>query len=105
MREYFASLNLLLGRDDDVYLPGHGPLLREPRGLVRAMLTHRMLREQSIARKLVDGPGDASSIMEALYAQLNPKLKRAAERSVLAHLLKLEAEGKAVRDGEIWRAA
>jgi hypothetical protein len=43
--------------------------------------------------------------MEALYAQLNPKLKRAAERSVLAHLLKLEAEGKAVRDGEIWRAA
>ena len=105
MRAYFSSLNLLLGRDDDVYLPGHGPLLREPRNLVRAMLTHRMLREQSIARKLADGPGDANSIMEALYKQLNPKLKKAAERSVLAHLLKLEAEGKAIRDGELGRAA
>jgi glyoxylase-like metal-dependent hydrolase (beta-lactamase superfamily II) len=105
MREYFASLNLLLGRDDDVYLPGHGPLLREPRSLVRAMLTHRMLREQSIARKLADGPADAATIMEALYARLNPKLKRAAERSVLAHLLKLETEGKAIREGDRWRAA
>jgi glyoxylase-like metal-dependent hydrolase (beta-lactamase superfamily II) len=105
MRHYFDSLNLLLARDDHVYLPGHGPLLRDPRNLVRAMLTHRMLREQSIARKLADGPGDAISIMEALYAQLNPKLKKAAERSVLAHLLKLETEGKAVREGEVWRAA
>jgi hypothetical protein len=24
---------------------------------------------------------------------------------VLAHLLKMEAEGKAVREGELWRAA
>ena len=31
MRDYFASLKLLLDRDDDVYLPGHGPPLREPR--------------------------------------------------------------------------
>jgi glyoxylase-like metal-dependent hydrolase (beta-lactamase superfamily II) len=105
MRQYFASLSLLLGRDDDAYLPGHGPLLRDPRSLVRAMLTHRTLREQSIARKLADGPGDAASIMEALYRGLNPKLKKAAERSVLAHLLKLEAEGKAVREGDLWRAA
>jgi glyoxylase-like metal-dependent hydrolase (beta-lactamase superfamily II) len=105
MRHYFDSLNLLLARDDDIYLPGHGPLLRDPRSLVRAMLTHRMLREQSIARKLADGPADATTIMEALYAQLNPRLKKAAERSVLAHLLKLETDGKAVRDGELWRAA
>jgi glyoxylase-like metal-dependent hydrolase (beta-lactamase superfamily II) len=105
MKDYFASLNLLLSRDDDVYLPGHGPLLRDPRSLARAMLTHRMLREQSIARKLADGPADSRAIMDALYAQLDPRLKRAAERNVLAHLLKLETEGKAVRDGEIWQAA
>jgi glyoxylase-like metal-dependent hydrolase (beta-lactamase superfamily II) len=105
MKDYFASLNLLLGRDDDVYLPGHGPLLRHPRSLVRAMLTHRMLREQSIARKLADGPADSRAITDALYAQLDARLKRAAERSVLAHLLKLETEGKAVREGETWRAA
>jgi glyoxylase-like metal-dependent hydrolase (beta-lactamase superfamily II) len=105
MRHYFASLNLLLDRDDDVYLPGHGPKLPEPRGLVRELLTHRMLREQAIAKKLSDGPSDTYTIMDALYSQLNPRLRQAAERNVLAHLLKMEGEGKAVRDGTLWRAA
>lgn len=105
MRDYFSSMTLLLGRDDDVYLPGHGPPLREPRALVREMLTHRMLREQAVAKRLTDGPADTFTIMNALYSQLNPRLRRAAERNVLAHLLKLEAEGKAMRDGETWRAA
>ncbi|HEY4172645.1 MAG TPA: MBL fold metallo-hydrolase [Rhodopila sp.] len=105
MRDYFASLNLLLDRDDDVYLPGHGPALREPRELVREMLTHRMIREQAIAKKLTAGSFDTYTIMDTLYSQLNPRLRRAAERNVLAHLLKMEAEGKAIRDGELWRAA
>jgi glyoxylase-like metal-dependent hydrolase (beta-lactamase superfamily II) len=105
MRDYFASLKLLLDRDDEVYLPGHGPPLREPRDLVRNMLTHRMMREQAIAKKLTGGSFDAYTIMDALYSQLHPRLRKAAERNVLAHLLKMEAEGKAVRDGELWRAA
>jgi glyoxylase-like metal-dependent hydrolase (beta-lactamase superfamily II) len=105
MRDYFASLELLLGRDDDVFLPGHGPALRDPRSLVREMLTHRMIREQAIAKKLTDGSFDTYTIMDTLYSQLNPRLRRAAERNVLAHLLKMEAEGKVLREGELWRAA
>lgn len=105
MRDYFASLNLLLNRDDDVYLPGHGPPLRDPHTLVRAMLTHRIIREQAIARKLGEGAFDTYTIMDALYSQLNPRLRKAAERNVLAHLLKMESEGSAVREGELWRAA
>ncbi|MGD0109020.1 MAG: MBL fold metallo-hydrolase, partial [Rhodopila sp.] len=105
MRDYFASLNMLLERDDDVYLPGHGPPLHKPRSLVKEMLMHRMIREQAITRKLSDGAFDTYTIMDTLYAQLNPRLRKAAERNVLAHLLKMEAEGKAIRDGELWRAA
>ena len=105
MQAYFNSMKLLLEREDDVYLPGHGPALREPRELVREMLNHRMIREQAIAKKLSDGPANTHAIMEALYSQLNPRLRRAAERNVLAHLLKMEVEGKAARDGELWRAA
>lgn len=105
MRAYFASLNLLLQRDDDVYLPGHGPLLRDPRNLVRAMLTHRIIREQAIARKLGEGSFDTYTIMDALYSQLDPRLRKAAERNVLAHLLKMQADGTAIREGELWRAA
>jgi glyoxylase-like metal-dependent hydrolase (beta-lactamase superfamily II) len=95
----------LLDRDDDVYLPGHGPALRDPQALVQEMLTHRMIREQAIARKLNDGSFDTYTIMDTLYSQLNPRLRKAAERNVLAHLLKMEAEGKVLREGELWRAA
>lgn len=105
MKAYFDSLQLLLDRADDVYLPGHGPLLAEPRNLVREMLTHRKLREQAIRDKLAQGPADTYTLMDTLYSQVNPRLRRAAERNVLAHLLKLEVEGKVVRDGETWRAA
>ncbi|HEY4040274.1 MAG TPA: MBL fold metallo-hydrolase [Rhodopila sp.] len=105
MADYFASLKLLLARDDDVYLPGHGPPLRKPRALVREMLAHRVMREQAIARKLTHGAFDTYTIMDTLYSQINPRLRKAAERNVLAHLLKLEAEGKVLREGELWRGA
>ena len=105
MLAYFASLRLLLGRTDDVFLPGHGPPLPAPRNLVREMLTHRLMREQAIQRKLAQGPAGTYVLMDTLYSQLHPRLRRAAERNVLAHLLKLEAEGKVQRDGEMWRAA
>lgn len=105
MTQYFRSLRLLLERDEAAYLPGHGPLLRQPRELVKEMLTHRILREQAIVKKLSEGPADTAAIVEKLYRSLNPRLFKAAERSVLAHLIKLEEEGKAARDGEVWRAA
>jgi glyoxylase-like metal-dependent hydrolase (beta-lactamase superfamily II) len=105
MTDYFASLRLLLDRTDDVYLPGHGPPLNEPRSLVREMLTHRMMREQAIERALAKGAAGTYALMDTLYSQVHPRLRRAAERNVLAHLLKLEAEGKVQREGELWRAA
>ncbi len=105
MRDYFNSLDVLLKRDDDVYLPGHGPALREPRDLVRAMLAHRVMREHAIAEKLKQGPASTYTLMDTLYSQVNPRLRRAAERNILAHLLKMEIEGKVVSDGENWRTA
>ena len=105
MAAYFSSLRLLLDRTDDVYLPGHGPPLPEPHALVREMLHHRMARERAIAEKLRHGPADTFVLMNTLYSQVNPRLRRAAERNVLAHLLKMELEGKVVRDGEKWRVA
>jgi glyoxylase-like metal-dependent hydrolase (beta-lactamase superfamily II) len=105
MADYFASLRLLMERTDDVYLPGHGPPLPEPRNLVREMLVHRMMREQAIQRALAKGATGTYALMDSLYSQVHPRLRRAAERNVLAHLLKLEAEGKVQREGEMWRAA
>ena len=106
MADYFASLRLLLDRADDVYLTGHGPPLREPRALVREMLHHRMAREQAIEAVLAErGASGTGVLMQHIYAHENSVLKIAAERNVLAHLLKLETEGKVVRDGELWLVA
>jgi glyoxylase-like metal-dependent hydrolase (beta-lactamase superfamily II) len=106
MRAYFDSLNLLLGRGERFYLPGHGPLLPNPRDLVNDLLKHRQARERSIADALREGGlYDTYTLMNALYSQTHPNLRRAAERNVLAHLIKLEAEGRAVREEELWRAA
>ncbi len=105
MAAYFASLHLLLERDDEVFLPGHGPKLPNPRELVRELLHHRMARERAIETALGAAAANTYTLMDTLYSQVHPHLRRAAERNVLAHLLKLQAEGKVMRDGEVWRAA
>lgn len=106
MADYFRSLGKLLERDDEVFLPGHGPQLPDPRALVREMLHHRQIREHAIREKLVqDGPANTYTLMDTIYSQVHPRLRRAAERNVLAHLMKLEEEGRVVREGEVWRAA
>jgi glyoxylase-like metal-dependent hydrolase (beta-lactamase superfamily II) len=104
MKAYFASLKRVLERTDDIFLPGHGPPLPEPRRLTRPLLVHRIERERSILARLARSPSDVVALRGALYSQTHPRLQKAAERNVLAHLLKLEAEGKAAREGEIWRA-
>jgi glyoxylase-like metal-dependent hydrolase (beta-lactamase superfamily II) len=105
MRAYFASLRRVLERSDDVFLPGHGPPLPQPHQLTRALLFHRMEREHGILARLAKAPATTVALRDALYSQTHPRLRRAAERNVLSHLLKLEAEGKVTRDGELWHAA
>ncbi len=106
MRAYFRSLDRLLAQEEELYLPGHGPPLERPRKLVRELLAHRQARERAIARALDNGePADTFTLMDRLYSQVDPRLRRAAERNVLAHLIKLEQEGRVRRDGELWRAA
>lgn len=103
MAAYFASLRLLLERPDTLYLAGHGPALSEPQAFVRDLLDHRVAREQSILRALADGPSDAAGLADRVYRSLDPRLRRAAERNVLAHLLKLAAERRALQRGEQWQ--
>ncbi len=106
MAAYFGSLHLLLDRHDALYLPGHGPPLPAPHDLVRNLLAHRRMREGAILEALAaDGAADIVTLRERLYSQTDERLKRAAERNVLAHLLKLKAEGKVRQAGDIWATA
>lgn len=99
MAPYLASLDVLLGRSDALYLPGHGDAIADPRKAVSAMKSHRLMREGAILERLVKGDRKVIEIVRALYAGLDPRLESAAGLSVLAHLEKLADDGKAVAAG------
>ncbi|MDE8346663.1 MAG: MBL fold metallo-hydrolase [Acidocella sp.] len=93
MQAYYRSLELLLTRDDDLYLGGHGPVLPDPRAMVRQLLSHRQHRERTILDQLKTQDWSVVALAAKLYDKTDPYLKVAAQRNVLAHLHKLEAEG------------
>jgi glyoxylase-like metal-dependent hydrolase (beta-lactamase superfamily II) len=93
MDHYMAGLERLTQRDDEVYFPGHGGQVAEPRRLVKAFLLHRRMREQAILECIRDGTNTIEKIVPAIYQGLNPKLVKAASMSVLAHVEHLIARG------------
>ncbi len=105
MADYFASLDLLLQRDDKVYLPAHGPAIDKPHRHVRALVTHRRMREKQILDRLGKGEERISEMVAHMYRDIDPRLHGAAGRSVLAHLVDLERRGRVRGEGERWTLA
>lgn len=104
MGGFCRSLERLLARDDQVYLPGHGPALPNPHPHIRRLLDRRVQREREICAALKDRIWTVPELASSLYGKDNPVLRRAAERNVAAHLRKLANEGLAINDGTSWRA-
>ena len=98
MTDYFDSLRKLLAREDEIYWPTHGGPVRDPKPFVAAYLAHRLEREEQVLSCLRSGVGSIAEIVARNYAGLDPQLRPAASLSVLAHLQKLIAEGRAVAD-------
>ena len=94
MAAYFASLRLLLDRDDGPYYPTHGPPITAPAAYVQALLQHRIERENQVLEQLGLGPRSVLTMVKVMYAEVSPLLHRPASRSVLSHLVKLVAEGR-----------
>ena len=105
MRDYMDSLDLLLQRDDAVYYPAHGPAVDRPHRHVRSLIAHRRMREQQILKRLGEGESRIPVMVETMYQGTDPRLFPAAGRSVLAHLVDLEARGLVRSEGETWMLA
>lgn len=102
MSAYMASLQKLYDREDSVYYPAHGPAVTKPRQLVRGMLGHRKSREAQILKLLEAGPHSIGQMVPVMYKGLDPRLNGAAGRSVLAHLIDLERQGRVSEMDETW---
>ena len=105
MTDYMESLKLLLGRDDQIYHPAHGPAIDKPHSHVRGLIAHRRMLEKHILARLGDGEGLIPLMVETMYRDVDPRLHPAAGRSVLAHLVDLERRGLVAREGEVWALA
>ena len=92
---YLDSLRLLLDREDEVLYPTHGGPIHDPTTYVQALFDHRLAREAQIMTQLREGPRSATEIVAVLYADVRKELHKPAARSVVAHLLKLRADGRA----------
>lgn len=103
MAAYLASLELLIGRPETVYLPGHGGRLADPQRMVRAFLLHRRWREQAILAAIRSGRDGSPAavgtsttirqIVPVVYPELDAHLLTAATLSVQAHVEHLMERG------------
>lgn len=95
MADYLATLTRLRELRPCLIAPGHGPLVRAPDALLDYYIRHRLEREAHLLSVLTDGPQPVGALVPQVYTDVSPSLHHLAAHSLLAHLVKLEAEGRA----------
>lgn len=94
MADYIASLRRLLDYDVKVVAPGHGELIPDCRGEVEKLVRHRLMREAKVAAALDSVPRSLDALVVTVYDDVDPAMHEWAKLSLLAHLIKLEGEGR-----------
>ncbi|MFZ0552739.1 MAG: MBL fold metallo-hydrolase [Steroidobacteraceae bacterium] len=103
MAAYISSLESLLREPLDHLAPGHGTLIPQPHTAIRALIQHRMRREAKVLASLPrQHAADLPTLVRSVYDDVTTHLHSLAQRSLLAHLLKLEVEGRARASGAGW---
>ena len=107
MQHYFDSLGRLLTLPKlSSLFPAHGPAIGSAQHKIEEYIDHRLMRENKILDAVRAGCAATTDIVEAAYTDVSPSLYWLAERSTVAHLEKLEAEGRVRRyDGSHYRIA
>jgi len=101
MGDYMRSLERLLERKDDIFLPGHGGAIRTPRRVVKAYIVHRKWRENAILECIRTGLDNVDMIVAKSYPSLDEKLIPAARMSVISHVELLIENGRVVSSGPV----
>ena len=101
MTAYLDSLARMQALAPARLLPAHGPVITDAAGKLREYVGHRLMREEKVAAALgASGAARPADLVPVAYADTPPPLWPLAERSLLSHLMKLERDGRARRDGE-----
>ncbi len=103
MAEYERQLERLRALGPRTLYPAHGPPAPGASERLGAYLAHRHAREALVVAALERSPRAVEELTLRAYADTPHSALGFAERSCLAVLLKLTAEGRAVREGERFR--
>lgn len=99
MRDYLASLARMRALPKlSVLFGGHGPPVANPYEKIDEYISHRLQREELILDAVRNGAATPTEVVARAYIDVSPKAHAMAERAVLAHLEKLEADGLVTRD-------
>ena len=99
MRDYLASLERLRALPHlSVLFGAHGPAVAGARARIEEYIAHRLEREANIlAAVRAEGAITPAEIVALVYTDVHPKAHAMAERAVVAHLEKLEADNLVAR--------
>jgi glyoxylase-like metal-dependent hydrolase (beta-lactamase superfamily II) len=97
--QYLRSLERMRELRARTIYPGHGPIVLDAQAKIDEYLEHRAEREIQVLDALEAGRKTVAEIVAGVYADYPQEVWPLAERSVLAHLLKLEGEGRVAHKG------
>ena len=102
VRAYLASLERIEALEPHALGPGHGDPIDDAHDAVRRTRAHRLDRERQVldALQAEAGPITVSDLRARVYPELEPGLASLAERTLIAHLEKLVAEGRVEAIGD-----
>ncbi|MGI9219958.1 MAG: MBL fold metallo-hydrolase [Woeseiaceae bacterium] len=93
MADYIDSLRRCKALACAALAPGHGGLIEDPVRAIDWIIEHRLTRETKVRAAMRDNPGLSSQeLVPHVYKDVDPKLFGWAERSLLAHMLKIQDE-------------
>jgi len=103
MKQYIDALRRLKVMNCEALLPGHGDRIDDPARVINWIIEHRLEREACVLNALREHPAlPVSGLVPYVYRDVSTHLHELAERSLLAHLLKLEEDGAAQCDADRW---
>ncbi|MFM1966756.1 MAG: hypothetical protein RL134_2481 [Actinomycetota bacterium] len=74
-------------------LPGHGPVLRDPVGVIDAYLDHRHARLDQVRTAVAEGASTPEEVVDAVYDDIPEAVRWAALLSTRAQLAYLDGRG------------
>jgi glyoxylase-like metal-dependent hydrolase (beta-lactamase superfamily II) len=99
MQLYLQSLARLQREPVTRIAPGHGTVIEDAQSEVTRLIAHRLQREAKVVERLRRaGRATIDVLVTSVYDDVDSRLHPVAKGSLLAHLLKLEADGRAARD-------